>query len=171
MPMRGRPTWPRSSKTQKLTESRISGLPGRSANMYSLAGSMPPVRSIVMHVSPSLDVVGKQRSNCVQVQPECLRVCLAVGLPLLGVVGPPRVHPRFELVGHRLAQPAVEATNLADRIGLHGAKVDVEEAVFGPAVAKLHHSVHADRPLLHIQLAEIAPVEMVGEAADDIGVD
>ena len=48
MPTRGRPTSPRSSKTQKLTESRISGSAGRSANMYSRAGSIPPVKSIAM---------------------------------------------------------------------------------------------------------------------------
>jgi hypothetical protein len=51
MPMRGRPTRPRSSKTQKLTESRISGLSGGSANMYCRARSIPAVGSIAIRVS------------------------------------------------------------------------------------------------------------------------
>src|SRR6478672_1843092 len=104
MPILGRPTSPRSSNTQKLTESRISGSSGRSANMYSRAGSIPPVRSMVM-ASPSVGVVGEQRPNCVEVQPEQLRIGVHVWFTLLGVVGPPGEHPCFELVGHRFAEP------------------------------------------------------------------
>jgi len=57
MPIRGSPRAPRSSETQKLTESRISGLSGRSGNMFSRAGSSPPVRSTLTRVPRSHLVV------------------------------------------------------------------------------------------------------------------
>ena len=50
--------------------------------------------------------------------------------------------PILELVGHRLAEPCVQAADLADRVGLHCAKVDVVEAFIGAARAELH------RPLI-----------------------
>src|ERR1700722_13000699 len=149
MPIRGRPTSPRSSNTQKLTESRISGLSGRSANMYSRAASMPPVRSIAMPASPSLmskpplralDVLSEQRANRVEVQPEFFRLSLRVRFAPLRVRGPPVAHPYLELVGDRFAEPLVEAAHLIDRIGLHRTKVNVEEPAFGAAVTELHHS-------------------------------
>src|SRR4029077_7340091 len=98
------------------------------------------------------------------------------GPPWDGAHASPRSRPTtpasvLRIPAHRLAQPAVQPTNLADRVGLHGAKVDVEEAVFGAAVTELHRPLHAARPLPHVQLAEVAPVEVVGETADDVGVD
>src|SRR3954468_8424934 len=144
MPMRGRPTCPRSSKTQKLTESRISGLSGRSANVYSRAGSMPPVKSMVIDVSPSVGVVGEQRPNCVEVQAECVRLGFGVWFALFGVLRPPGAHCSFEFVGQRLAEPGVESSNLPDGIGLHRAKTDVVEPAFGSLVAEFHRPPHAD---------------------------
>ena len=47
----------------------------------------------------------------------------------------------------------------------------MSKPVFGTPVAETDRPLHADRPLPHVQLAEVAPVEVVGEAADDIGVD
>ena len=79
-------------------------------------------------------------------------------------------HARLELVADRFAEPRVQPADLTDRVGLHGAEVDVEEPVVGPAVAELHRPVHADRPVVDVQLAQIAPVEVVGETACDVGV-
>jgi hypothetical protein len=86
------------------------------------------------------------------------------------VAGPPRTHPGLELVGDGLAEPRVEAAHLADRVGLHGAEVDVVEAGVGAAGAEPQRAVHAHRPVLDVELAEVAAVEVVGEQPGDVGV-
>ena len=37
-------------------------------------------------------------------------------------------------------------------------------------VAELHRPVHADRPVADVELAQVAPVEVIGETACDVGV-
>src|SRR6202012_2303258 len=141
IPMRGSPTAPRSSTTQKLTESRISGSSGFWANTCSRAGSMPPVKSIATQTP--CDVIGEQRPNVVEIDTERHRVGVRAGLALGGSLGPPGKHPRFEFVADRLSQPRVQPADLMDRIGLHRAKVDVVEAFIGLAVAETQRSLHA----------------------------
>src|SRR2546423_1929223 len=108
MPIRGSPTSPRSSTTQKLTESRISGSSGRSANTNSRDRSMPPVRSLAIRAmrfldfranSPTaggVDILGEQRSHPVQVDAEGPWVGVRTGFALRGGLGPPTVHPGLE---------------------------------------------------------------------------
>ena len=49
-------------------------------------------------------------------------------------------------------------------------EVDVEEPVSAPARRNLTARSHALRPMPDIELAQIAPVEVIGEPADDVGV-
>src|SRR5271154_671444 len=120
IPMRGSPTAPRSSTTQKLTESRISRSSGLRANTCSRAGSMPPVKSIATQAP--CNVVGEQRPNLVEIDAERHRVGVRAGLTLRGGLFPPAAHARFEFVADRLTQPAIQPADLADRVGLHGPK-------------------------------------------------
>src|ERR1700729_2502862 len=169
IPMRCSPPAPPSSTTQKLTESRISGSSGFWANTCSRAGSMPPVKSIATQAP--CDVVGEQRPNLVEIDAERHRVGVRGGLTLGGGLGPPGAHPRFEFVANRLTQPRVQPADLMNRISLHRAKVDVVEAFIGLAVTETQCPLHADRPVLDVELAEVTAIQMIGETADDIGVE
>jgi hypothetical protein len=116
------------------------------------------------------DVIVEQRPDPVQVQAEQLRVRTGMRLALLGVLGPPGAHAVVELVGHRLTEPSVQTGHLGDRVGLHRAEIDVVETALS-ASAELDDAFHPDRPLVDVQLTEIAPVEVIGEATDNVGVD
>src|SRR5690606_35189094 len=138
MPTLGSPSSPRSSDTQKLTESRICGSAGLSANVSSRRGSIPPVKSIAMEVVSSLlwcvtgsdpaprvrHVVGEQWPDPTGIQPESARVRCRLGFAVLRVVRPPPAHTGFELDGDGVAEPGVERTHLADRVLGHRAEVD-----------------------------------------------
>ena len=155
---------------------------GRPLGEHVLPGRVDAPGQVNCHVSAYLscavqrcdmvDVVGEQRPHRVEVEPERLGVGLAVRLAVLGVLRPPAPHPRLELVAHRLAEPLVQAAHLTDRVGLHRAEVDVVEPVVGAAVAELRRA--RSMPTDHcstLSSPEVPPVEVVGEAADDVGVD
>ena len=117
------------------------------------------------------DVFGEQRPDLGEIQPEGLWGRVRTGLSVLPVLRPPPAHRGLELFGDRFVQPAIEPAHLADGIGLHGAEADVVEAVTSAAVAELQRPVHADRPMLDVELAQIVTVEVVSEDAGDVRVD
>ena len=126
---------------------------------------------LFMRSTSRVDVVGEQRPDRVEVEAEVLRVRASDAARGSRRSPPTSARIRvLELLGDRLAEPVVEPAHLADRVGLHGAEVDVVEAVVGAAVAELQRPVHARRPVLDVELAEVAAVEVVAEAADDVGV-
>ena len=133
-PMRGMASSSPSFQIHAFTDSRISGLSGFVAHTSPSASSKPPLRSIAtsylrIQSLHARRVVGEAGAHLVEVEPEHVGVGVDVLLAVLGVVGPPSLHPRLELGRHRFAQPVVEPAHLTDRVGLHGAEVDVEEAV------------------------------------------
>src|SRR3984957_543503 len=147
--MRGKPISPRSSTTQKLTESRISGSCGRFASMYSRAGSIPPVRSIAIEyplllgisvrspLARAVHIMGEPGPHLVEINAEFHRVGMRTRLTVGGSMRPPALHLCFELRSDWGTQPRVQAGDLGDRIVLHRAKVDVVEPIIGAVGAEL----------------------------------
>src|ERR1700733_8576393 len=172
IPMRGKPISRRSSTTQKLTESRISGSAGRCANTYSREGLIPPDRStgigllsLAVRCPPlrAVHIAREPGPHFVKVDPEFRRVVMRAGFTLGGGLLPPTAHPCFELRADRDPQPCVQPGDLADRIGLHGAKVDVVEPIFCTVGAELQRPLHAPRPMFDVEPADVVSVDLGAE--------
>src|SRR5262245_29446498 len=120
-------------------------------------GVTPPARRsrVSRPASHVLDVVGKLGSDLVEIEPVYLGTRVRGRFAMLGVLLPPSAHPRLERVAHRHAEPRVEASYFADRIGLHGAKVDVVEPVVGAAIAEREHALHARGPLRDVESTDV----------------
>jgi hypothetical protein len=122
----------------------------------------PPPRAVHIAREPG--------PNLVEIDAELHRVGVRARLALRGGVLPPTVHPRFELVGHRGPEPGVQPGDLADRVGLHGPKVDVVEPIVGTGRAEPQRPLHAQRPMLDVEPADVAAVDPGVERPDDVGV-
>ena len=118
-----------------------------------------------------LDVVGELGPHLVEIEPEAPR-----GSPGPTAHGSRRSAPttaaspdsNASLTGS--PSHVVEPTHLADRIGLHGAEVDVVEPVVGAAVAEGQHALHAESTTAHVQPTDVLTVHVVGEDPDHVGV-
>ena len=142
--------------------------------MYSRAGSMPPVRSIAMwaltfHGSSSVGNGRRMRRTAVgsrsRSSPKPRRRRANCGSRFSAFSAH---HARIRDSNSSVTgspSHAYRRAHLADRVGLHRAEVDVEEPIVGAAVAELQRPFHADRPLPDVELAEVAPVDVVGETA------
>ena len=117
IPMRGRPTVPRSSTTQKLTESthfRVLGPLGEHvfARRVDAAGQINQHLSFGCKRVSSAGVVGvtgERGRTSSRSMPNSTRVGCELGSRSAAACGPPAQHPLFEFVADRLAQPGVQA--------------------------------------------------------------
>ena len=126
------------------------------------------IASVVASVSNVL-LVCDEKSDLVEINPERNRVRVRARLALGGGLRPPTLHPCLELFTHWDPQPRVQTGDLPDRVVLHRAKVDVVEPIPGD-LPKFQRTIHTQRPVLDIQPADIAAVDLAAERPDDVGV-